>query len=60
MMRVQMTPLRCLQCHHEWAGELIVDAPANVLIASMKALHCPECHVGWKRVALHRMPEAEP
>ena len=43
---------------NEWTGELVMDAPATVLIASMRALHCPECHVGWKRVALLRMPEA--
>ena len=55
---MQPTPLRCLACRHEWTGELVMDAPASVLIASMRILHCPECHVGWKRVALLRMPEA--
>jgi DNA-directed RNA polymerase subunit RPC12/RpoP len=52
---VQTTPLRCLSCHHEWIGELVMDAPANVVIASMRVLRCPNCGAGWKRVVLRRV-----
>lgn len=56
MMRVQATPLLCQACGRKWVGELIMEAPADVVIASMKALHCPDCHVGWQRIAMTREP----
>ena len=50
-MRIQPTPFRCLSCRHEWVGEAIADAPAHAVIAVLRALRCPECGIGPKRIA---------
>jgi hypothetical protein len=32
--------------------DLVMDAPAMVVVASMRAIHCPQCEAGWKRIAI--------
>jgi hypothetical protein len=36
--------------------DLVMDAPAMVVIASMRAIHCPQCEAGWKRIAIATEP----
>ena len=57
-MRIELIPLRCLACRHEWTGEVVMDAPAKVVTASMRALVCPECHAGWHRIVMREQEAA--
>lgn len=51
-MILQNTSFRCLACKHEWMDDLVMDAHVRVVIASMRAVRCPLCHAGWKRIAI--------
>jgi DNA-directed RNA polymerase subunit N (RpoN/RPB10) len=51
-MRIDPTPLRCLSCGHEWIGETVQDASASVLLASLKAVRCPDCGAMWNKIAM--------
>ena len=55
---IQPVPLRCLACRHEWTGEVVEDAPADVVTASMRALVCPVCHAGWHRIVVREQEAA--
>jgi hypothetical protein len=39
--------------------DLVMDAPAMVVIASMRAIHCPQCEAGWKRIAIATEPSRD-
>jgi hypothetical protein len=58
-MILQNTPFLCLACHHRWMHDLVMDAPAMVVIASMRAIHCPQCEAGWKRIAIATEPSRD-
>lgn len=51
-MRIERHPMHCLACNHKWMGEMLQEVPAKVWIASIKALHCPNCGKGWRKIAL--------
>jgi hypothetical protein len=55
-MRVQSQPFRCGACGREWIGELVWDAPANVVVASMKAVRCPGCACGPRKLFMVTTP----
>lgn len=52
-MRIEQHPLHCLACKHQWMGEMPQEVPAKVWIAWIKALHCPNCGTGWRKIALN-------
>jgi hypothetical protein len=58
-MILQNIPFLCLACHHRWMHDLVMDAPAKVVIASMCAIHCPQCEAGWKRIAIANEPSRD-
>jgi hypothetical protein len=39
------TAFRCLSCKHEWMDDLVSQAHFRIVIASMRAIHCPKCGV---------------
>jgi len=51
-MILQNTAFRCLSCKHEWMDDLVSHAHFRIVIASMRAIHCPKCGVGWKRIVI--------
>ena len=61
-MLIQKDPFHCLKCKHEWIGEVLVDAPVNVVLAVMRELHCPNCGAGARNVAFGRgdVPNPKP
>lgn len=61
-MGIQLTAFHCLKCKHEWIGEIVVNAPLSVAMASIKALQCPMCGANSKNVAFGRgnVPEPAP
>jgi uncharacterized Zn finger protein len=60
-MRIEELPMRCLACGAEFKAEVVQDAGASVVVASWRALRCPGCGVGWKRIAFRYQPsEAVP
>lgn len=61
-MRIQETPVHCIACKHEWLAEIVIDAPVEIAVASIKTIHCPECGAGTKKVAFGRgdVPDPQP
>jgi len=55
-MILQNTAFRCLSCQHEWMDDLVSQAHFRIVIASMQAIHCPKCGVGWKRIVIVTEP----
>lgn len=51
-MHIRATPLRCLDCAHEWARETVENAPFDVVIAVMRAVYCPACGADSRRVVM--------
>ena len=42
-MRILELPMQCQPCQRLFWGELLVEAPINVALAAMRAVHCPYC-----------------
>ena len=61
-MKIQETPVHCTACKHEWLAETIIEAPIGLWWASIKALRCPVCGVGPKKIAFGRgdVPDPQP
>lgn len=59
-MRIQETPLHCIKCKHEWIGELVVDAPVKVAVASIQSVSCPACGAGTRSVSFGRGDVPDP
>jgi len=57
-MHIADAPLRCLACQHCWVGETVNDAPLQVVLGSWKAMRCPVCNAGWRKLAFRTEPEA--
>ena len=51
-MVLQSASFRCLACKNEWMDDLVSHAHFRVVIASMRAIHCPACKTGWKRIVI--------
>jgi hypothetical protein len=58
-MRIAATPLACLACRHEWTGETVQDAPAEVWTAAVRVLRCPACGARWHAIAFRTPREDE-
>jgi hypothetical protein len=61
-MRILRMPVRCLSCGHTWNAETVTDAHFRIVIASWKALHCPNpaCRADWRRLAFVTTPPDDP
>ncbi|HEY2619634.1 MAG TPA: hypothetical protein VGI78_19995 [Acetobacteraceae bacterium] len=61
-MRIASMPVLCRKCGHRWCADTVIDAPARVIIASWKALHCPQpaCGADWHRLSFVTTPDAGP
>jgi rubredoxin len=59
-MLIIRRPFRCRSCDHLWDAETVNDAPAQLVIASWKALYCPNCGAGWRKLAFITQPDAKP
>ena len=53
-MRIEQTAVHCLDCKHKWLADTVLDAPIEVWSASVRALSCPACGAGPKRIAFGR------
>lgn len=53
-MKIQKLPVVCESRGHRCRIDIVVEAPVQVAIASMKAARCPEC--GSKKVAIEMKP----
>lgn len=49
-MTIQKLRLTCESCKHVFDGEIVVDCPIPVAVASMKSVRCPKC--SGKKVGL--------
>lgn len=49
---LQTVQMRCAECNFLFDGEMVSDAPFNVVVASMKAMHCPNCSAGYKKLLM--------
>jgi hypothetical protein len=56
-MHIHRQSLQCLRCEQRFSAETVHDAPAGLVIASWKALRCPKCYAGWRRLAILAQPE---
>lgn len=59
-MRVVSRPFRCGACRHEWVGELVFDCPLDVAIAAIKAVRCPACGQGPRKIFMVTAPKETP
>jgi hypothetical protein len=59
-MRIQETFVHCMKCKHEWLAQTIVDAPAAIACAAMRAIVCPVCGAGARSVAFGRGDVPDP
>ena len=53
-MRIQPQKFRCGKCDYRWTGEIVVDCPVNLYLASLKAIQCPNCDTGTKKIFMER------
>lgn len=51
-MRIVAQPMRCGACGHLWTAELVTDAPFPVAVAAMRAVRCPACGCGPRKLFL--------
>ena len=51
-MKIQIQRLTCMVCEHVFESETVVDAPVEVWIASVRAVHCPQCGAGSEKLGL--------
>ncbi len=61
-MRIEDTMVHCIACKTEWIAQTIIDAPTEIWVTSVRALHCPKCGAGSKKIAFGRgdVPDPEP
>lgn len=59
-MHIDEKPLHCMKCKHEWIGEMIVNAPVEVVVAAMKSMRCPSCGADARSVAFGRGDVPDP
>lgn len=50
-MNIQKMPCVCI-CGHHFDGELVVQAPIKLFVASIDALRCPKCGGDSKKISL--------
>lgn len=58
-MKIQRLTMICQanKCDHEFRGEVVVECPVQVALASMKALRCPKC--GSRNLAIQLSDKKE-
>ena len=61
-MRIEQAAFHCLDCAREWLADTVLDAPIEVWSASVRALSCPACGAGPRRIAFGRgdVPDPQP
>ncbi len=52
MIGVQLFPMECSACGHQWMGEMLCNAAISVFSAHLESLTCPECGAGEKSILL--------
>jgi Zn finger protein HypA/HybF involved in hydrogenase expression len=55
-MRISEKLFDCLKCGHLFQAELVLEAPASVTVASMKAVRCPKCGAHGRYIGLGVRP----
>jgi hypothetical protein len=58
-MKIQETPLRCKKCDTRFVGEVVLPAPIEVYLASLKAQRCPKCGADFMSLAFGITQEGE-
>ncbi len=48
-MTIDRRPMACAKCEREFMGELVMNCPVELAVASMKAVRCPYC---WSKKIL--------
>lgn len=49
---IQKSQMRCGKCNHLFSGDIIVNCPIDVYLASLKAQRCPSCGAGYKKLLM--------
>jgi Zn finger protein HypA/HybF involved in hydrogenase expression len=49
--------IKCAACGHRWADWQPTRVPAEVWIASAKAMRCPSCRAGSQRLLMLAEPD---
>jgi uncharacterized protein with PIN domain len=58
--RLEPHRLHCQACGTRWSEELLVNVPAAVYGAQLKALRCPACYANSTKIHLLIDPEPAP
>jgi hypothetical protein len=56
---VSKIDLHCTECKHYWEGALELPAPVKEAAAWMKAVTCPNCGAGLKKIHVKSKPTNE-
>lgn len=56
---IQAIDLNCGRCGSNFVGEIVVNCPMPVSIASMRTLRCPHCGGDSKKIFMGKKPTVE-
>ena len=54
-MRIQKQVTVC-KCGHRFDAEVIVDAPIELFLKSLKSVRCPQCCGGYRKLSFPTEP----